>query len=50
MQRRFRAPPDVVALLQKEGLGWGHDVSTGVFRAEGFSVQNVKPKKKGIRK
>lgn len=27
--KRYCAPPDVVALLARDGLGWGHDVECG---------------------
>jgi len=26
---RYCAPPDVVRLLQRDGIGWGHDLQCG---------------------
>jgi hypothetical protein len=28
---RYCAPPDVIALLARDGLGWGHDVECGTL-------------------
>ena len=27
----YCAPPHVLKLLERDGLGWGHDLSCGVF-------------------
>jgi len=29
--KRYRAPPDVLRLLQRDGIGWGHDLTAGCF-------------------
>lgn len=28
---RYCAPPDVIKLLEQDGLGWGHDLECGAF-------------------
>lgn len=31
---KYCVSPDVIALLRKDGMGWGHDLDSGCFRAE----------------
>lgn len=33
MPPRYCAPPDVIRMLQKDGIGWGHDLQCGSFHA-----------------
>jgi len=40
---RYCAPPDVLRLLERDGLGWGHDLQCGAFRAPN------RPKQKDIK-
>ncbi|MEM8537161.1 MAG: hypothetical protein AAGF56_04785 [Pseudomonadota bacterium] len=32
MTTRYRADPDVLATLKRDGMGWGHDLTCGCFR------------------
>jgi hypothetical protein len=33
ISERYCASPDVIALLARDGIGWGHDIDCGCFQA-----------------
>ena len=40
---RYCAPPDVLRLLERDGLGWGHDLECRAFMAPAPAQQKEKP-------
>ena len=41
MSTRYRADPDAVAAMMRDGIGWGHNIQGGSLN--GLSVEKLKP-------
>lgn len=48
--KRYCAPPEVIALLERDGLGWGHDLTKGCFELPILPKRGLIARLKGDRR
>ena len=48
--KRYCASPEVLALLARDGIGWGHDLTKGCFETEVLPKRTFFQRLKGDRR
>lgn len=38
--QRYRADPEALAAMKRDGTGWGHDLECGCFNAPRLPIEN----------